>query len=117
MRSLKPGARCSGRPQTWLSSRGPACILLSSNTGRRCWRCRHATVTNLRVYGSMARGDADEHSDVDLLVNASPQVNYLTLDAMSMDAEELLQRRVDVLTDGELLSPLRARILQEAVAL
>ena len=36
---------------------------------------------------------------------------------MSMDAEELLQRRVDVLTDGELLSPLRARILQEAVAL
>ena len=77
---------------------------------------RHG-LTNLRVYGSMARGDADEHSDVDLLVCAPPGVTCLTLGGMSIDAEELLQRRVDVLTDGELLSPLRARILQEAVAL
>ena len=65
----------------------------------------------------MARGDADEHSDVDLLVCAPPGVTCLTLGGMSIDAEELLQRRVDVLTDGELLSALRARILQEAVAL
>lgn len=45
---------------------------------------------NVRVFGSMARGDHDAHSDVDLLVDAPPGTSALALCGLSIDAEELL---------------------------
>lgn len=57
---------------------------------------------HLRVFGSMARGDATEESDVDLLVTPSPDTSLLDLGGMVMDAEELLHRRVDVVSDRAL---------------
>ena len=77
-------------------------------------------LTDLRVYGSMARGDADEYSDVDLLVNAPPEVDCLPLIYMGSDAEQLLKRPVDLNTYGELMAEQRAqraRILREAIPL
>ena len=74
-------------------------------------------LTDLRVYGSMARGDADEYSDVDLLVNVPPEVDCLPLVYMGSDAEGLLKRPVDLNTEGELMAEQRARILREAIPL
>jgi predicted nucleotidyltransferase len=56
----------------------------------------------LRVFGSMARGDADESSDVDLLVQLPEHVSGLALGGLVMDAQDLLGRRVDTLTEAAL---------------
>ena len=74
-------------------------------------------LTNLRVYGSMARGDADEYSNVDLLACDPPEAGCLQLIHMMSDVEQLLQRPVDLYTDGDLLAEQRERILQEAIPL
>ncbi len=74
---------------------------------------RHG-LRNARVFGSMARGDADETSDVDLLVDLPPGVSGLALGALLMDAQEMLGRHVDVATEAALHPMLRERILGEA---
>lgn len=78
---------------------------------------RRRGVTAIRVFGSMSRGDADEDSDVDLLVTLSPGTSALALGGLLMDAEELLGRHVDVVTEASLHPALRERILADAVAL
>ena len=72
---------------------------------------------NVRVFGSMARGDARPDSDVDLLVDIEPGRTLLDVIALEQDLEELLGRPVQVLTDGGLSPYLQARILAEAAAL
>ncbi|MCS1412223.1 MAG: hypothetical protein M2R45_05428 [Verrucomicrobia subdivision 3 bacterium] len=74
-------------------------------------------IYNVRVFGSMARDDADETSDVDLLVALSPDKTGLALGGLLMDVQKLLGRRVDVLTEPALHPALRERVLREAVPL
>lgn len=74
-------------------------------------------VTDLRVFGSMARGDAGADSDVDLLVRPLPGTSLLDLGGLLMDAQDLLGRRVDVVSERALTGALRERILREAVPL
>ncbi|MCY4375382.1 MAG: nucleotidyltransferase family protein [Spirochaetaceae bacterium] len=74
---------------------------------------RHG-IRDVRVFGSMARGDADETSDLDLLVSLPPQRTGLSLGALLMEVQDLLQRRVEVVTEKSLHPALRERILQEA---
>lgn len=69
---------------------------------------------DVRVFGSMARGDADEGSDVDLLVTLPQGQSGLALGALLMDVQDLLGRRVDVVTERSLHPDLRHRILEEA---
>ena len=73
--------------------------------------------TRLRVFGSMQRGDATADSDVDLLVTLRPGVSALALGGLLMDAQELLGRSVDVVTEASLHPALRERVLAEAEAL
>lgn len=77
---------------------------------------RHG-VADLRLFGSMARGDAGDDSDVDLLVRPLPGTSLLDLGGLLMDAQDLLGRRVDVVSEGALTGTLRERILGEAVPL
>lgn len=77
---------------------------------------RHG-LSNVRVFGSMARGDANADSDIDLLVELQPGVSGLALGGMLVDVEALLGRRADVLTVGFLPPGLRERVLQEAIPL
>ena len=72
---------------------------------------------DVRVFGSMARGDVNERSDVDLLVTLPPGKTGLALGALLMDVQDLLRRRVDVVTEGCLHPAFRDRILKEAQAL
>lgn len=78
---------------------------------------RRRGITNLRVFGSMARGDARAGSDVDLLVSLAPGTSALALGGLLLDAQDLLGRRVDIVTEAGLHPALRDRVLADAVAL
>ena len=75
---------------------------------------RHG-VYDVRVFGSVARGEATDRSDVDLLVKVHPGRSLLDLGGFLMDMQELLGRKVDVLTDDGLKPQIRERVLREAV--
>lgn len=72
---------------------------------------------NIRVFGSVARGDADEESDVDFLVDLEPGRSLLDLGGLLMDMRKLLGRRVDVVTEKGLRPRIRDRVFREAVPL
>jgi predicted nucleotidyltransferase len=72
---------------------------------------------NLRVFGSVARGEAAEGSDLDLLVEMEPGRNLLDLVAIKQDLEDLLGCKVDVVTEAAVSPYLRERVLNEAVSL
>lgn len=81
---------------------------------------RRRGVTGIRVFGSMSRGDGsdvEEDSDVDLLVTLAPGTSGLALGGLLLDAQELLGRRVDVVTEASLHPALRERVLAGAVPL
>ena len=69
---------------------------------------------NLRVFGSVARGDDRTDSDIDLLVDMDPDCSLLDVVGLGQDLEDLLDRRVDVLTGASLHPALRDRILSES---
>lgn len=73
--------------------------------------------TNVRIFGSVARGEQTGISDLDILVEMEPGRNYLDLVALWQDLEELLGCKVDIVTEGGLSPYLRERILKEAVPL
>jgi predicted nucleotidyltransferase len=74
-------------------------------------------LSELLLFGSMARGDATSQSDVDLLVNNSANLTGFQLGALQMDAQDLLGRRVDVLTITSIHPLLRERVMAEALSL
>lgn len=69
---------------------------------------------NVRIFGSMARGEADETSDIDLLVDFEPGRSLLDQTALIVELEDFLGRRVDVVTEAAIFWPLRRKILREA---
>lgn len=71
--------------------------------------------TEVRVFGSVARGDADEASDIDILVRLAPGRSLFDLGGLLVDLEDLLGRRVDVVTERGLRPRIRDRVLREAV--
>jgi len=72
---------------------------------------------NVRVFGSRARGEGDEQSDVDILVELERGRTLLDLVRLKRELEELTHRDVDVVTDDGLSPILRDTILSQAVAL
>lgn len=72
---------------------------------------------NVRVFGSVARGEADDASDVDFLVEMEPGRSLLDLGGLQVDFESLLGCHVDVVTEGGLKARIRETVLAEAVAL
>jgi uncharacterized protein len=76
---------------------------------------RHGA-TNVRVFGSVARGDADAASDVDFLVDFEPGRSLLDLANLLVELEDLLGHPVDVVTEPGLKARIRQRVLAEAVA-
>lgn len=69
------------------------------------------------MFGSTARGESGESSDIDLLVEMEPGRGLLDLVGLWQDLEDLLGTRVDVLSDGGVSPHLRERIDAEAVPL
>jgi uncharacterized protein len=72
---------------------------------------------NVRVFGSLARGEGREDSDLDLLVTLGEGRSLLDLVGLKQDLEDLVHRSVDVVTEKALSPYLRERVLSEAVPL
>jgi predicted nucleotidyltransferase len=72
---------------------------------------------NVRVFGSVARGAADERSDVDFLVDMEPGRSLFDMGGLLVDLEALLQRPVDIVTERGLKQRIREQVLREAVPL
>jgi uncharacterized protein len=72
---------------------------------------------NVRIFGSVARGEARPDSDIDFLVDLESGRSLLDLGGLLMDLQDLLHCRVDVVTEKGLRSRIRTRVLQEAVSL
>ncbi len=74
---------------------------------------------NVRIFGSVARGEDDEQSDIDLLVDMEPGRSLLDVVGLWQDLQELLECKVDVVTEGSLRErePIRNTVLKDAVLL
>jgi len=70
---------------------------------------------NARVFGSVLRGEDNDQSDLDLLVDPLPGTTLLDLGAIQYELEEVLGVSVDVLTPGDLPARLREQVLKDAV--
>ena len=72
---------------------------------------------NVRIFGSMARGEAKEDSDIDFLVDMEPGRSLFDLGGLLMDLQNLLAQKVDVVTEKGLRPRIRDRVLKEALPL
>jgi len=72
---------------------------------------------NIRLFGSAARGEAGPDSDIDFLIDLDADRSLFDLGELLLDLQELLGRKVDVVTEDSIYWLLRKRILREAVPL
>jgi len=72
---------------------------------------------NVRIFGSVARGDADEKSDVDFLVKMDEGSSLMDHAALLVELEELLGRKIDVAPEDSIRPKMRDRVLKEAIPL
>lgn len=82
----------------------------------------HYGAHNVRIFGSVARGEDDEQSDIDLLVDMEPGRTLLDVVGLWQDLQELLGCNVDVVTEGSLrdsrdIDRIRSNVLKDAVVL
>jgi len=70
---------------------------------------------NVRVFGSVARGEADEKSDIDLLVDMEEGRTLFDLGGLLMDLQETLNCKVDVATEKILRDRIKERVLKDAI--
>jgi predicted nucleotidyltransferase len=73
--------------------------------------------SNVRIFGSVARGEADSKSDIDLLVDLEPGRSLFDLGGLLMDLQDLLGYKVDVVTERGLRERIREHVLREAIPL
>lgn len=93
------------------------CVSLDELRHRRLAIHRAAThrgISNVRVFGSVARGEADEHSDLDLLVDIE-RGGLFELGEFAFDVQELLGVFTQVVTVAGLKARMRERVLAEAI--
>ncbi len=87
-----------------LNTRREEILALAAKAGAR----------NVRVFGSAARGDDGEESDLDLLVDWTPQTSLFDVGGLVADLQELLGIRVDVISDQQLHPRFRSKVLSQA---
>ena len=72
---------------------------------------------HVRIFGSVARGDATENSDLDLIVHFDPGRSLFDHGGLLMDLQDLLGVKVDVIDEEGMRPRFRAHVMKEAVAL
>lgn len=90
-----------------LQAQRPAILALAAKHGAR----------DIRVFGSVARGEADGASDLDLLVDMEPGRSLLDMGGLLMDLRALLSCPVDIVTERGLRPRLRERVLRDSLPL
>jgi hypothetical protein len=91
--------------------------LLQANRERILQTAAQYGAYNIRILGSVARGEADASSDVDFLVEMEPGRSLFDLGGLLMDLQELLNCKVNILTEKGLRERIRERVLREAISL
>ena len=81
-----------------------------------CMCAKHGA-HNVRVFGSVARGEADEQSDIDLIVEFDPERSLLDHAALWLELQDLLGCKLDVVSDRGIKPRIRERVLREAIPL
>ncbi|MCL6643002.1 MAG: nucleotidyltransferase family protein [Candidatus Bipolaricaulota bacterium] len=79
--------------------------------------CAKYGARNVRVFGSVARGEADERSDIDLIVEFEPGRSLLDHAGLWLELQELLGCKVDVVSDRGIKPRIHKRVLREAIPL
>jgi len=79
--------------------------------------CTKHGVRTIRLFGSVARREADEASDLDFLVELEPGRTIFDLGGLQYELQQFLGCRVDVVTERGLKARIRERVLREAVPL
>jgi len=77
---------------------------------------RHGA-TEVRLIGSVARGEARPDSDVDLLVTWSEGTSLLDHAALMLELEKLLGRKVDIASDGWVKPAIQESVYRDAIAI
>ncbi len=77
----------------------------------------HYGAYNVRIFGSVARGESETNSDIDILVDMEPGRSLFDLGGLLYDLQQLLGVEVDVVTEKGLRSRIRDHVLTEAVPL
>jgi len=72
---------------------------------------------DVRIFGSVARGDATADSDLDLLVRFEPDRSLFDHGGLIMDLQDLLGVKVDVISEGGLRDRFRQHVMKEVVPL
>jgi hypothetical protein len=75
--------------------------------------CRQNDVIKIGIFGSMANGDANEQSDIDLIVEFSKRKSLLAMVALERKISMALGRRIDLLTEAAISPYMRDRILRD----
>ena len=73
--------------------------------------------SSIKIFGSVAREEADQQSDIDFLVKLENGRSLFDIIGLKLDLENLLGRRVDVVTDESLHWMIRDQVLSEAIPL
>lgn len=94
----------------------PSLALQTHREAIRAIALRHR-VTNVRVFGSVVHGDDTEASDLDLLVEPTPETTMMDIAKIQSELGQLLPVAVDVLTPNGLPVKFRAQVVAEAQAL
>ncbi|MGB2936752.1 MAG: nucleotidyltransferase family protein [Phycisphaerae bacterium] len=92
-------------------------VLLKQKRDEILHACAKHGARNVRIFGSVVRGEADGQSDVDVLVDFEQGRSLLDHAGLMLDLEALLGCKVDVVTERGLRERFRDRVLREAVAL
>lgn len=91
-------------------------VLLFEKRERILDAARRYGLADVRIFGSFARGEADEESDIDFVVRLESGRSPLGLGGFLMEMRDLFGRRVDVATEAMLKPRYRERVLSESVA-
>lgn len=79
--------------------------------------CAKYGARNVRIFGSVARGEADKHSDIDFLVEMEAGRSLFDLGGLQYELEQMLGCPVDVVTERGIKARIRERVLREVVPL
>ena len=91
--------------------------LVSDNRKEILRICKAHGAKNVRIFGSFARGEAGHDSDVDLLMDVGPKPSSFFPGGLTLDLEELLGRKVDVVEPNGLHWYIRDRVFRDAIPL
>jgi predicted nucleotidyltransferase len=92
-------------------------ILLKQKREQVLETAAHYGAYDVRVFGSVARGEANETSDIDLLVKLEPGRSLMDLGGLLYDLQKLLGTDVDVVTEKGLRPRIREQVLHKAILL